>query len=78
MTSLFVSEREAAEMLGHSVDWFRKNREDLERQFGFPKIDPATGKRHLPSIERWASERNNVVNGSDSAAEKRIGNLDRI
>ncbi|TNE57817.1 MAG: hypothetical protein EP341_03800 [Sphingomonadales bacterium] len=58
---LYISEAETARMLGHDTKWLRDNADRLEQQFGFPKIDPATRRRHAPSIEAWASERNSVI-----------------
>lgn len=55
---LFVKEADIAKMLGHDVKWLRSNREVLERQYGFPKIDPAIGMRHREAVEEWARERN--------------------
>lgn len=55
---IYVSESTIAKMLGHDRPWLQANIETLERQFGFPKIDPAIGKRHRPSVEQWAMERN--------------------
>jgi len=55
---LYVKEAEVAEMLRHGVDWLRKNAPALEAQYGFPKVDPATGLRHKEAIEKWARERN--------------------
>lgn len=55
---LYINETEVARMLGHEIAWLRTNAATLERQYGFPKVDPATGKRHRPSIEAWAHERN--------------------
>lgn len=72
-TPLYISEKDAAALLGAGIDWFRANRENLERVYGFPKIDPATGKRHRPSIERWAEARN-APKGRASTNPERIGN----
>lgn len=58
LASLYVSDKVAAQMLGHTIDWLRANREMLERQFGFPKVDPAVGKTHREAIEEWARQRN--------------------
>ncbi len=55
---LFVKEADIAKMLGHDVMWLRSNSETLERQYGFPKIDPAIGMRHREAVEEWARERN--------------------
>lgn len=55
---IYASESTVAKMLGHGVDWLRSNQTTLESQYGFPKIDPAIGKRHIPSIKKWAAERN--------------------
>lgn len=55
---LYVKEAEVAEMLRHGVGWLRKNAPALEAQYGFPKVDPATGLRHKEAIEKWARERN--------------------
>ncbi len=55
---LFVKESDIAKMLGHDVKWLRSNSETLERQYGFPKIDPAIGMRHREAVEEWARERN--------------------
>lgn len=55
---LFVKEADIAKMLGHDVKWLRSNSETLERQYGFPKIDPAIGMRHREAVEEWARERN--------------------
>lgn len=57
-SALYVREVEAARMLRHDVTWLRQNASVLEAQYGFPKIDPATGMRHKESIEQWARERN--------------------
>ncbi|MEX0303095.1 MAG: hypothetical protein AB3N24_11780 [Leisingera sp.] len=58
MQQLYVSEGSVAKMLGHDVKWLRANSHNLEKQYGFPPIDPAIGKRHRESIEAWARERN--------------------
>jgi len=58
ITPLYIPEKQTAQLLGRSIDWFRQNRDRLEAQFGFPPVDPATGYRHRPSIEAWAEERN--------------------
>lgn len=55
---LYVKEVEIAKMLGQDIRWLRLNRENLERQYGFPKIDPAIGMRHREAVEDWARERN--------------------
>lgn len=55
---IYIPEAHVAKMLGHGIDWFHKNVEMLERQYGFPKVDPAIRRRHRPSIEKWAEERN--------------------
>ena len=57
MMTLYKSEAQIARMLGHDTAWLHKNATALERQYGFPPIDPAIGKRHAPSVEQWASER---------------------
>jgi len=56
--SLYVSDRELARMLGHAIDWLKANRDKLEQQFGFPKVDPAIGKTHREAVEEWARKRN--------------------
>ncbi len=56
--ALYVPDSTAAAMLGQKIDWFRANVDMLERQYGFPKVDPAVGKRHKESIETWARKRN--------------------
>lgn len=56
--TLYAKESDIARMLGHDVDWLRKNAASLEQQFGFPRIDPATGLRHVEAVEEWARERN--------------------
>tara|TARA_R110000851_G_scaffold22626_14_gene67042 strand:+ start:522 stop:761 length:240 start_codon:yes stop_codon:yes gene_type:complete len=58
MPALYLSESTIAKMLGHDTMWLTKNSDTLERQYGFPKIDPAIGKRHAPSVEQWAAVRN--------------------
>lgn len=55
---LYLSERSIAQMLGHDLKWLTANARDLERQYGFPQVDPAIGKRHAPSVVQWASDRN--------------------
>lgn len=55
---LYVKESDIAKMLGHDVRWLRSNSDALERQYGFPKIDPAIGMRHREAVEEWARERN--------------------
>lgn len=57
----FASETEAARILGRDRSWLAENLDRLENQFGFPKIDPAIGKRHVPSIKEWARERNSTT-----------------
>lgn len=76
---LYVSDREAATLLGRSVDWLRANAGTLEAVYGFPKIDPAVGKRHRPAIERWAEQRNapRPMHMTQSNPE-RIGNHDKF
>lgn len=61
---LYASEKRVAQMLGHDLTWFRENVDALEKQFGFPKVDPATGRRHIPSIRKWAETRNRLRNGA--------------
>lgn len=57
ITPLYVNEAEAAKLLRHNISWLRSNANALEQQFGFPKIDVATGMRHRGAIEKWADER---------------------
>jgi len=59
---LFIKEVEVAKLLGHNVTWLHANANDLERQYGLPKIDPAIGLRHLEAIEIWARQRNVKTN----------------
>jgi hypothetical protein len=58
IASLYVSEKQVAQMLGQTVDWLRANASMLEASTGFPKIDAVIGKRHREAIEVWARERN--------------------
>ena len=78
MPQLYVSESTIAKMLGHDAAWLRKNSAVLERQYGFPTIDPAIGKRHAPSVERWASERNAVNSPARASKTKHMENLDAL
>jgi hypothetical protein len=45
----WANEAEAAVLSGMHVKTFRQKRADLEAR-GFPKIDPANGKRFIPAI----------------------------
>ncbi len=58
ISPLYVSEKEAATLLRHDVDWLHKNAHVLEESSGFPKIDPVVGMRHYEAIVEWARERN--------------------
>lgn len=58
MSPLYVKEATIAKMLGHDVTWLRANADVLERQYGFPKVDPAVNMRHVEAVEEWARERN--------------------
>lgn len=58
VTSLYVSEKEVAQLLGQSISWLRSNAHMLEASTNFPKIDPVIRKRHREAIEVWARERN--------------------
>lgn len=73
---LYVSEQEAAKLLGHNVTWLRSNASVLERQYGFPKIDPATQKRHRGAIEAWAEKRNMHDQRHTTTPSKNVENLD--
>lgn len=55
---LYAPDAEIAAMLGRSKAWLYDNAENLERQFSFPRKDPAIGMRHIPSILKWAESRN--------------------
>jgi hypothetical protein len=55
---LYINEADAARMLGKPTSWLRSNVTTLERQYGFPKVDPAVGMRHKEAIEAWARDRN--------------------
>lgn len=55
---IYVSDVEAAQVLGRSFTWFKQHVDRLEGQFQFPKKDTAIRLRHLPSILEWAAERN--------------------
>ncbi|MGR1580689.1 hypothetical protein ACSSNL_04410 [Thalassobius sp. S69A] len=55
---LYLTESEVARLLGRDIAWLRANGATLEAQYGFPKIDCATGRRHREAIEAWASDRN--------------------
>lgn len=78
MKSLYVTDAEAAVMLGRSTAWIKKNAEALETQYGFPKVDPAIGKRHRPSIEQWAKERNSRSQIIQQPTAATIGNPDEF
>lgn len=45
----WATEEEAAALSGMHAVTFRTKRDDLEAR-GFPKIDPANGKRFIPAI----------------------------
>ena len=68
LVSLYVSEKQVAQMLGQTVDWLRANGPMLEASTNFPKVDPVVGKRHREAIEVWARERN----------MRRSGGLERL
>lgn len=55
---IYITEKDVAKFICRGVNWLRDHAEQLERQYGFPKVDPAIGRRHRPSIEEWAAERN--------------------
>jgi len=60
-----LNTREVAEALGHSPDWFRRNRDRLERKEAFPKPIAGLGHRwSAAAVEAW------LVRGS--TAELRI------
>lgn len=73
---LYISEAEAARLLGHDVSWLRSNASALERQYGFPRVDPAIGKRHRPSIEAWAQERNSRPTRIELNDKINLGKMD--
>ena len=81
ITPLYIPEKQTAQLLGRSIDWLRQNKKQLEDQFGFPRVDPATGYRHRPSIEAWADERNrrNQASHIEQVSEiALIGNYDEF
>lgn len=45
-----------AETLGRSIDWFRKERPNLEA-LGFPKVDLVTGLTLKADVKEWISRR---------------------
>lgn len=58
MEKLYVKDAEIAKALSQPLTWLKANASMLERQFGFPRIDPAVGLRHREAVEEWARERN--------------------
>lgn len=74
---LYIADKEVARLLDRSVAWFKSNAKALESQYGFPKIDPAIGKRHRETVEKWARERNQRSEQQVREARNR-GNLDAI
>ena len=73
ITPLYLTEKEVAQLLRRGVDWLRQHSEQLERQYGFPKVDPAVGWRHRQAIEMWALERNTRKSPSFSGdADERV------
>jgi hypothetical protein len=76
---LYRSEAQIAKMLGHDTEWLRKNASTLEAQYGFPKIDPAINKRHAPSVEQWARDRNTATPPSHSKnRNQHVENFDAL
>lgn len=73
---LYVSEAQIAAMLGHRIDWLRQNATMLERQYGFPPIDPVIGKRHREAVEAWARERNTRRPAPQRSTNKNQENTD--
>lgn len=73
---IYKSEAQIAKMLGHDTKWLLKNRAALEAQYGFPPIDPAIGKRHAPSVERWAQERTPQLRPSAQPKSRNQENID--
>lgn len=55
-TSAYGSVSWCAERLGRSVDWFRRNRPDLERD-GFPRTDPLVGHVLKDDVDAWLKGR---------------------
>jgi len=75
---LYRSDKEVAQMLGHDIRWFRSNVNALERQYGFPSIDPAVGLPYIPSIEAWATERNTRTMHNNSEQLMKSSNKDNL
>ena len=76
LPSLYVSEKEVAQLLGQSLTWLHAHVADLEASTNFPKIDPVIKKRHREAIEVWARERNfRNVPGRDRLTERNQENM---
>ena len=70
--SLYVSEKETAQLLGRSLTWFKNNRDKLELSYGLPKLDRALNLRNRESLIEWARKRNrNIAKIENSPASNK-------
>ena len=67
----FGSERWCASRVGRSIDWFFRNRDQLEAA-GFPRRDPVLKLRCKADVDAWIEKRRQVrdtVGGSQHSQE---------
>lgn len=57
-----LTQRQVAEWLGHSLDWFRRHRARLTAEQGFPAPVPGLGRRWDPAaITAWLARYRGVA-----------------
>ncbi len=62
-----LTQRQVAEWLGHSLDWFRRNRVRLVQEQAFPPPVPGLGQRWDPqAITAWLAHWRGVAPAPDS------------
>lgn len=76
--SLYIKEAEVAALLKHNITWLKTNINVLEREHGFPAIDPAIGHRHRGAIEAWALERNMRSRTKPKLSETNVEKFDEF
>lgn len=69
---LYMSDRQVAEMLGVTRQWFSQNHARLELNHGFPKRDPAFNKRSRSAVLTWHLSRDKQTMNTLAGGQARI------
>lgn len=56
--------------VGVSVAWFQKRKTMLEKDYGFPKKHPITGKYDRQALDRWYDQTGGLVEKSVEIREE--------